>query len=117
MHRARRTVPPIAPVHPGNFDWEHPTIHLVAVPRASVHILGAWDDFLAPVYEAAAVQAKKPIDIPDGHTIIPLHVLQIENIREKFPEAYILPQEYHVESLAQQSLRCVLLLTTITAWF
>jgi hypothetical protein len=91
-------------------------IRLVAVPRASVHILGAWDDFLAPVYEAAAGQAKKPIEIPDGHTIIPLHILQIANIREKFPEAYILPEEYHVESLAQQSLRCILLLATIIAF-
>lgn len=107
MHKARRAVFPIAPVQPGDFDWQHPLISLCAFPRASLHIQGAWDDYLAPLCEAAAIKAKMPIDIPEGYTIIPLHALQVANVREKFPEAYILPEEYHVEALAQQSLRWV----------
>lgn len=101
-------MPPIAPIHPGDYDWNRPLVRLVSIPRAKMHIQGAWDDLLAPVYEAAAENAKTRIDVPDDHVVIPVHALQIENIREKFPEASILSEEYHVEALAQQSLRCVL---------
>jgi hypothetical protein len=80
-----------------------------------VYIQGAWDDLLAPVCEIAE-RAKEPIDIPDDYMIIPLHILQVANIYEKFPEARILPEEYHVETLAQKNLRYISLVTAITTW-
>jgi hypothetical protein len=107
MHKARRAVLPITPIQPGDYDWQHPLIYFCAIPRDSLHMQGAWDDHLAPLCEAADIKAKMPIGILERYTIIPLHPLQVANVQEKFPEAYIFPEEYHVEALAQQSLRCV----------
>jgi hypothetical protein len=107
MHKARRAMLPITPLHPGDYDWQHPPIRFVAVPRASLSIQGAWDDLIAPFCEAAARNAARPIDIAEDHTLIPVHALQIPNIQEKFPDAILLSKEYHVEALAQQSLRYI----------
>lgn len=110
MHKSRRNFPPIPPIHPGGYDWQHPLVRLVAIPRANVHIKGAWDDLIAPVSTAAEKNAGKPINISKHHIIIPVHALQLPNIREKFQDASVLPEEYYVDALAQQSLRYDLLL-------
>ncbi|KAF8531371.1 IucC family-domain-containing protein [Gautieria morchelliformis] len=115
MHKARRAMLPIPPVHPGDYDWQHPLIRLVAVPRASLYIQGAWDDLIAPFCEAAARNAARPIAIPEDHTLIPVHALQIPNILEKFPDTILLSKEYHVEALAQQSLRSVVVPSALHA--
>lgn len=107
MHKVRRAMLPIPPIHPGDYDWQHPLIRLVAVPRASLNIQGAWNDLIAPVYVAASENADKPIHVPEDHTLVPVHALQIPNILEKFTDATVLPEEYHVDALAQQSLRYI----------
>jgi hypothetical protein len=105
MHKARRALSPIPPIHPGEYDWQHPLIRLVAVSRASMHIQGAWDDLIAPICANAAKNAGRPIDVPADHTLVPVHALQVPNIREKFPDASVLPEEYYSNAFAQQSLR------------
>jgi hypothetical protein len=98
---------PIAPLQPGEYNWHRPHIRLVAVPRTSMHIQGPWDDLLAPVRAAAAANARKSLDVPDDQVVVPVHELQVAKICEKFPEARVLSEEYHVDALAQQSIRCV----------
>ncbi|KAF8506287.1 IucC family-domain-containing protein [Hysterangium stoloniferum] len=108
MHKARRAIEPIPTINPGDYDWQRPLIHIVAVPRNRVSLLGSWEDLVQPVRAAAAEKAGKPIEVPHDHVLVPIHELQIVNVRKKFPEAQILPDEYHVEALAQQSLRSVI---------
>lgn len=107
MHKARRAMPPIPPVHPGDYDWQHPLIRFIAVPRASLYIQGAWDELISPVCAVAAQNAGKPINILEDHTLVPIHALQIPNILAKLPDASVLTEEYHVDALAQQSLRYI----------
>lgn len=107
MHKARRALPPILPILPGEYDWQHPLIRIVAVSRERLHIQGAWDDLIAPICAAAATNAGRPINIPEENTLVPVHALQIPNIRTKFTDVSVLPEEYHVDALAQQSLRYV----------
>jgi len=110
MHKARRALPPIPTIDPGQYDWQHPKIRIIDVPRKDVKIQGDWDNLVAPVCSVAEKKAGKPIESSPNHTLIPVHDLQVANIQTRFPEARVLPEEYHVEALAQQSLRSATLL-------
>ncbi|KIJ27922.1 hypothetical protein M422DRAFT_37526 [Sphaerobolus stellatus SS14] len=115
MHKARRALSPIPTINPGQYDWQHPKIRIVDVPRKKLSIQGDWDNLVSSVCAVAAKNAGRPIEVAPDHTLVPIHDLQVANVQEKFPEAKVLPEEYHVDALAQQSLRSVIVPSALTS--
>lgn len=110
MHRARRTISPLAPIKPGQYDYYFPHIHFVSIPRDNLSIEGDFEDLIAPLRDSAAKNAGKPLEAPrDDSVLLPVHELQIPNIITKFKDAAVLPEEYRVLTPAQASIRYILL--------
>lgn len=107
MHKTRRFLPPMPNFKPGEFDLSHPTLRLIAVPRKDLKITFNFEELVTPVLDALRKRANKALIVPEGHVAIPIHELQLYHIREKFPEAYIFPEEFALPLQAQQSLRSV----------
>jgi len=108
MHKTRMFLPPIPDVVSGSYDLYNPQVWLVSVPRDSLHITGDFDACTVPIVKAAIRRAGRILEIPQDRIVVPVHELQIHQIREKFPEVEILPDEYSLPASAQQSIRLVL---------
>jgi len=109
MHKTRRFLPPIPDFPPGEYDLLNPKLRFVALPRMSLKVTYNFEELLRPVLKAAADQAGRDLDVPEGYFIVPVHELQIHHIKDKFPEARVLPKDFELPLLAQQSLRYLLL--------
>ncbi|KAI0043238.1 hypothetical protein FA95DRAFT_426185 [Auriscalpium vulgare] len=109
MHKTRHFLHPIPPIEPGDYDLYSPRIRLAALPRESLKITGDFEQLLLPVLECASKNAGAPLEIPEGHVVVPVHELQVRHIRAKFSEAVIYPEAFHVPARAQQSIRSVVL--------
>lgn len=101
----RRTLPPIPPLLPGEFNWQEPSIRMILVLRDKLNIQGPWDNYISPIFNEICKAGRTAPDKSPEEVLIPIHELQIENIVKKFPEARILPEEYSLTAYAQQSLR------------
>jgi len=105
MHRARRTITPLPPVKPGEYDYYLPHVRFVSIPRDNLHIQGNIDELLKTLRDSAAMNAGKPLEAAPDHVVLPVHELQIPNIIEKFEDAIVLPEEYRVLTPALASIR------------
>lgn len=101
MHRARM----LSLETPQDYDWYHPVIRFVHVPRASLDILGPFERELSVLAEQAATRAGKTLPVDEGKVIMPVHELQIPSIVAKFQNVDILDPEINVRALAQSSIR------------
>ncbi|KAJ8487818.1 hypothetical protein ONZ45_g14190 [Pleurotus djamor] len=108
MHKTRRFLPPITDFQPGQYDIYHPKLRLVALPKQDLKVTYNFEGLTEPIRRAATSKAGRPIVIPDGFFVIPVHELQVTHIQEKFKEAIIYPPEFHLSALAQQSIRSVI---------
>lgn len=90
---------------PGSYDLYSPRLRLVAFPRGSLNVTGAFEALTRPILDAAISNAGKALDVPQEHIIVPTHELQIPHIQDKFKEATIYPEEFSVPVRAQQSIR------------
>ncbi|KAI0300834.1 IucC family-domain-containing protein [Russula brevipes] len=109
MHKTRQFLPPIPSISPGGYDLYSPRLRLVELPRESLHITGDFEALTRPILDAAMRNAGKPLGVPQGHIIMPIHELQVPHILEKFKEATAYPEEFSVPAHAQQSIRSVVL--------
>jgi hypothetical protein len=102
MHRARM-------VNNGasDFDWYHPLIRFVRVPRSSVLLLGYMEEISLSLAQKAADYAGRCLPPTNGSVFLPVHELQVDNILTKFPDVEVL-QDICVPGLAQSSIRFVL---------
>ncbi|KAF6754534.1 IucC family-domain-containing protein [Ephemerocybe angulata] len=107
MHKTRRFLPPIPDFAPGDYDLSNPKLRFVAMPRNSMKITYNFEELVQPVLKTAAAKAGRDLVVPEGHIIIPVHELQLYHIQQKFPEVHIIPKEFELPLLAQQSLRSV----------
>jgi hypothetical protein len=107
MHRARRTIPPLPALLPGQYDFHHPRVRFLSIPRHKLSIQGDFEQLLGPLRESAEMNASKPLNVPEEQVVFPVHELQIPNIIANFPDAGILPEEYSVLTPAQASIRLV----------
>lgn len=105
MHRARQTLPPIRPLLPGQYDFYQPRVRFVSIPRSSLLIEGSFEVLLGPLYDCAARIAGRPLEVPEDCVVLPVHELQLANIRTKFDDAVILPEEFNVLTPAQANIR------------
>lgn len=109
MHKTRAFLPPITPITPGSYDLYTPHVRLVALPRTSLDITGDFEKYTQDILDGAARNAQKPLEVPEGFVVVPVHELQVHHIQDKFQEAKIFPEEFSVAARAQQSIRYCLL--------
>jgi siderophore synthetase component len=105
MHRARRTIPPLPSLSPGQYDFYQPRVRFVSIPRTCLSIQGHFEELLAPLLKYAAKNAAKPLKVPQDRMLFPVHELQIPNIIAKFPHVSTMPLEFSVLAPAQASIR------------
>ncbi|KAF8626421.1 hypothetical protein AX17_006587 [Amanita inopinata Kibby_2008] len=107
MHKTRYFLPPLPDFEPGTYDLYHAKLRLVAVPRNKLKTTYQFEKYVKPIVEAASQRAGELLTLPTGSVALPVHELQIVHIQNKFPEIEILPEQYNVPILAQQSIRSV----------
>lgn len=109
MHRAR-----IVPVDlPDGYDWYHPLIRFVQVPRVCLHILGPFETEIRTLANKAAEKVGKCIIVDNDRVIMPIHELQAPFIVSKFKQAELLDADINVCAQAQSSIRLVVSSTNV----
>lgn len=100
MHHAR-----MLPFDVPSYDWQHPKICFVSVPRSSLSILGAFESTIKQL--ASSVAHSLRLTLPDDESIVimPVHEVQIDAILAKFPDAHALDPRISVIASAQCSTR------------
>jgi len=95
------------------YDWYHPQIRFVCVPRSRIDIQGPFEREMRSLAEKVAAKSGKAL--PDNlHSVLmPVHELQIPNIASKFQDVKILDSDISVKGFAQSSIRYI----TITPYF
>ena len=69
--------------------------------------MGPFEQEIRRITELATRYSGMPLPQRDGCVIVPVYDLQIENIRDKFPNVEILDEKFSVPSLGQASIRYV----------
>ena len=99
-------MPPIPDYEPGTYDLFHVKLRFVSVPKSQLKILNDFEKYIKPVIDAASRHASTQPKVPADHLILPVHELQIAHIQDKLPDIEVLPADFTVSALAQQSIRC-----------
>lgn len=100
MHRARQL-----DCLPLDYDWYHPRIRFVGVPRADLTILGIFEQISRQLVTRAAEKAGHVLELEDGWIFMPVHELQLENIKSKFRNVKVLGSDISLAVMAQSGLR------------
>ncbi|KAF9524860.1 IucC family-domain-containing protein [Crepidotus variabilis] len=109
MHKLRRFLPPIPDYQPGEYDFLNPKLRFISVPREELKITNDFGHLLEPLIQRASKIAGKPFNISEDHLAIPIHDLQVNQIKDKFTNAVIYPEEFSLPLQAQQGLRSVII--------
>ncbi|EKM78593.1 hypothetical protein AGABI1DRAFT_59499 [Agaricus bisporus var. burnettii JB137-S8] len=91
------------------YDWYQPRIRFVGVPRSSIQILGDFDNLSRNLAELAASRAGQALPNDDSLIFMPVHEMQIGNIKKRFNDVEVLPSEVFLPALGQSSIRTVIL--------
>ena len=102
MHRAR-----MLPSSVVDYDWYHPRIRFVRVPRASLNIRGPFESTMRVLAGKAAEKSGRQLPDDPSFVFMPIHELQIPNIASKFHDVEILHPNISFQALAQSSIRSV----------
>ena len=102
MHRARTVNN-----GPSGFDWYHPLIRFVRVPRSSVLLFGYMEDISLSLAQKAADYSGRRLPPTNASVFLPVHELQVDNILAKFPDVEVL-EDICIPGLAQSSIRFAL---------
>lgn len=87
------------------YDWYQPRIRFVGVPRSSIQILGDFDNLSRNLAELAACRAGQALPNDDSLIFMPVHEMQIGNIKKLFNDVEVLPSEVFLPALGQSSIR------------
>jgi len=102
MHRAR--------LFDSNFleyDWYHPSIRFVGVPRADLEVKGDFVRLCRCLAAKAAKNAGRRLQDDPTFVYMPVHELQIENIRSRMGNLRLLDPEISLRAQAHCSIRTV----------
>ncbi|TFK40140.1 IucC family-domain-containing protein [Crucibulum laeve] len=102
MHRAR-----MFNGTPEHFDWYHPRVRFVGVPRSNLNIIGPFEESMLQLAMTAANRAGRTLPLDDTLVFMPVHELQIKNITSMFRDVHILHADISVPVFAQSSIRTV----------
>jgi hypothetical protein len=105
MHKTRRFLPPLPDFIPGSYDLYNPILRFVAVPKEELKITYDFEGLMRPLLDAAAKNAGKPLIVPEGFVVIPIHELQVVHVEDKFTGIRLYPKEFNLDLRAQQSIR------------
>ncbi|KAF5359778.1 hypothetical protein D9756_003207 [Leucocoprinus leucothites] len=108
MHKTRRFLPPLPDFVPGSYDLYNPKLRFVAVPREDLKITYDFEGLTRPLLDAAAKNAGRPLVVPEGFVVVPIHELQVAHVQDKFSGIRIFPEEFNLDLRAQQSVRSVI---------
>ena len=100
-------VPPMPDYAPGTYDLYRVKLRFVSIPKNRLKILNDFEKHVKPVIDAASRHTNTQLKVSEDHLILPVHELQISHIQDKFPDLEVLPADFTVSALAQQSIRCV----------
>jgi hypothetical protein len=113
-----------SPIKPGEYDFYHPIIRFVTIPRRSMKIMGIWEDLVLRLVRVAISDSasrekgenaeERLQQLTDGmeregRIVIPVHELQLPHVLEKIKDVRMLGGEWRLEGEALASLRCVCL--------
>lgn len=80
---------------PGDYDLYRPRVSLVSFPRSHIRTRGPFKRLIAPLVKAATDEQ------PTKNTIfVPVHELQLVNVKERFKEARVVPGHVTMDALA-----------------
>ncbi|KAI8337933.1 IucC family-domain-containing protein [Chlamydoabsidia padenii] len=110
MHKARKSFAPMAPLHPEETNLETPKVRLLAIPKDNVQLRGDFETLARPLVDN--MLSKLDNEAEDGdkwsnHVFVPVHELQLANIKQLFPKAYIFPESVHITVQSLTSIRSV----------
>ncbi|CAM0142647.1 unnamed protein product [Umbelopsis sp. WA50703] len=106
MHKARFTIPPMPSIEGDDYDLALPNIRIAAVPRSSLILSGDFEKLLQPMMKIISEKTKGVPDLKE-YALIPVHELQLPNIKHLFSDIIILPEECSIPAQALTSLRSV----------
>jgi hypothetical protein len=90
------------------YDWYHPHIRFVSVPRSSLDIRGPFECEMRGLAAKAAARSGKALPDDSSSVLMPVHELQIPNIASRFHDVKILDSDIIVKAYAQSSIRYVM---------
>ncbi|KZT57956.1 hypothetical protein CALCODRAFT_550316 [Calocera cornea HHB12733] len=114
MNKARKALPPMPVITPGSYDFLTPTIRIMRVPRRNLKLRGEFENIFEPLVQAAEKNAGETLTRTANFVFMPVHELQIPNIKDKFPENEVLPEAFAVKADALTSTRSVLVPSVLT---
>lgn len=100
MHRARSLPSTVL-----DYDWYHPRIRFVRVPRDLVNVVGPFEASIRELAKSAAKRCGRWISDDPDLILMPVHELQIPNIVSKFPDVDVLHGDISLQAYAQSSIR------------
>jgi len=89
-----------------DYDWYHPKIRFVKVPKRQLNLLGKFSDVANALVSKAATNAGLTLIKDNDYLFVPVHELQIDNIVSKFDHIEVLPPDISLPAKAQSSIRC-----------
>ncbi|KAI8089336.1 IucC family-domain-containing protein [Halteromyces radiatus] len=116
MHKARKSFAPMAPLHPEETNLENPKIRLVAIPKDCMQLRGDFETLSQPLVDIILSKSTGGDDDDNikllrkewsNHILMPVHELQVVNIQQLFPKAYIFPEVNHITVQSLTSIRSV----------
>ncbi|KAI8984409.1 IucC family-domain-containing protein [Mycotypha africana] len=112
MHKARKSFPPMKPLTPESYDFDHPKVRLVGIPRDNAVLRGQYEELFKDLADAFFQAAGDIVEeshnkYDKDYVYIAIHELQLPNVAEKFPDCYIFPEAYSITVEALASLRSV----------
>lgn len=106
MHRARMLPKNYPAKGAMDYDWYHPRIRFVRLLRSSLDIHENFEILSTKFVEKAFEQAGQAMPPEDPNLIyLPVHELQIENIKSRIRDVDVLADEIYLDALAQSSIR------------
>ncbi|CAG8495223.1 1781_t:CDS:2 [Funneliformis mosseae] len=106
MNKARLAMTPIPKIFPGTYDFNNPLIRFVEVPIDKMVIRGSYKRTIEKILKFTFSSPPTP---SENAIIMPVHELQLPNIRSKFSFVKILPEQYSIKAKSQASLRTVII--------
>lgn len=88
-----------------DYDWYHPRIQFVKIRKDDVIVAGDFESVMEGLINKAILRANAQPPLVDGYLFMPIHELQIENVKAKFPNVEILDPEICLLASAQSSIR------------
>lgn len=120
MHKARKSFAPMAPLNPEETNLETPKVRLLAIPKDCTQLRGDFETLAKPLldvmlkklanYENENDDASTVAALREkwaNHTLMPVHELQIVNIKHLFPKVHVFPEYCSITVQSLTSIRSV----------